>query len=591
MPSADYKLPIAIASTPHRSAIDTWQMSVAVVAAVCFAVMIPAVLWGIPSNLDLTNHFRFALPFYDAIASGNFYPSWLAESNGGYGDPSFLFYPPAFYYLLAAARFLIGDWYGATLVVFIVVSVVSGLGIYLWARSFLSAPTAACAGIFYALAPYHINQLYQAAMLAEWAGSAVLPFVFAFVDRVIQRGKPRDIAGLAVSYALLMFTHLPLAVIGSIALLVYTLVRLGGSAKLLRLAKLSVGVGLGLIVSAVYWVTMIAEKNWIAADRLEPNSLPGYGRNFVLSSLSPDNLTVWWVNILTLMTLLLCAPAILFLFRSSTAHRRVVRPIIVVTAFALFMALPLSWPIWRVVGPLQDTQFPWRWLAIFSMGASIVAAAALPFAMSAALKLDRSKRLLIFGAMAIAVAFTMSHSVREAVYFPRAKFDSMVTKVRGTQSLNYWLPLGAPPNPRKMPTEVEVADRHVTVTSWQPEQRSFSVDAGTATEARIRTFFYPHWVARNETGILPTRQDKDGALLISLPQQATSVQLDFREPVRTKFSTMASLSGLMIIGILLMPFRWKRKARSSRSWTRPLRQRGRTSLVHLNDNSRNTTTK
>jgi hypothetical protein len=329
---------------------------------------------------------------------------------------------------------------------------------------------------------------------------------------------------------------------------------------LLKLAKLSLGVVLGLSVSAVYWVTMIAEVEWIAADRLEPNSLPGYSNNFVLSALSPDNLTVWWVNILTLMTLLLCAPAVFFLFRNSSAQRRVVRPIIVVTAFALFMSLPLSWPIWRVLRPLQETQFPWRWLAIFSMGASIVAAAALPFATSAARKLDRSKRLLIFGAMAISVAFTMSHSVREAVYFSRTKFESMTTSVRGTQSLNYWLPFRAQPNPRKMPAEVEVGDRHVTVTSWQPEQRSFSIDAGTATEARIRTFYYPHWVARNETGFLPTRRDKDGALLIELPQHATSVQLDFREPAKTKFSTTASLSGLIIIGLLSMPFRWRRKA-------------------------------
>jgi hypothetical protein len=209
---------------------------------------------------------------------------------------------------------------------------------------------------------------------------------------------------------------------------------------------------------------------------------------------------------------------------------------------------------------LQDTQFPWRWLAIFSMGASIVAAAALPLAMNAVVKLDRSKRLLMLGAMAIAIAFTMSHSVREAVYFSRTKFESMVTSVRGTPSLNYWLPFRAQPNPRKMTGEVEIDGRNVTVTSWQPEQRSFSIDAGSATEARIRTFFYPYWVARNETGTLPTRRASDGALLIAVPPQATSVQLDFREPARTKFSTTASLSGLIIIGALLMPFRWKRKA-------------------------------
>ena len=558
MPSADCKIPLPLATGSHRPAFDTWQLRTALVAAVCFAVIIPAILWGIPSNLDLTNHFRFAIPFYDSIAAGDFYPGWLAESNAGYGDPSFRFYPPAFYYLLAASRFLIGNWYGATLVTFVVVSIVGGLGMYFWARSFMPAATASWAAAFYALAPYHVNQLYQAAMLAEWAGSAVLPFVFGFVDRVCERGKPRDIAGLALTYGLLLFTHLPLALIGSIALLVYALVRLEGPGKFLKLAKLACGSVLGLSLSSVYWVTMFSEVSWIAGSRGD-GSTNDVGYNFVLSSLSPDNLSVWWMNILTLMTLLLCAPAIVFFFRVTAPSRRMVRPIIILTASALFMALPLSWPIWRVLRPLQEVQFPWRWLAVFSMGASLVAAAALPHVMDAALKLDRAKRMLVFGAMVISVAFTFSHSVKEALYFSSTRFESMVTDVRGTPSLSYWLPVWAHANPRKMAGDVEVAGREVTVTNWQPEHRSFSVAAGPATEARVKTFYYPHWVAKSNAGILPTRPDTDGALLISLRPNATSVNLDFREPAKTKFSTTASLSGLIIIGALFVPFRWRRR--------------------------------
>lgn len=559
MPSADCKIPLPLATGSHRSAFDTWQLKTALVAGVCFAVIIPAILWGIPSNLDLTNHFRFALPFYDSIVQGDFYPGWLAESNAGYGDPSFRFYPPAFYYLLAASRFLIGNWYGATLVTFVVVSIVSGFGMYFWARSFMPAATASWAAAFYALAPYHVNQLYQAAMLAEWAGSAVLPFVFGFVDRVCRRGKARDVAGLAFTYGLLLFTHLPLAVIGSIALLVYALIRIEGPGKFLKVAKLSCGSLLGLSISAIYWVTMFSEVSWIAGSRAR-GSANDVGYNFVLSSLSPDNLSVWWMNILTLMTLLLCAPVIVFFFRISGPTRRMVRPIIILTAFALFMALPLSWPIWRVLPPLQEVQFPWRWLAVFSMGASLVAAAALPIVMNAAIKLDRARRMLVFGAMLISVAFTFSHSVKEAQYFSRTRFETMVTDVRGTPSLDYWLPIWAHSSPGKTARDVEVAGREVTVANWESEHRRFSVSAGPATEARVKTFYYPHWTATNEAGILPVRPDNNGALLISLPANATTVELDFREPARTKFSTTASLSGLIIIGVLLVPFRWKRKA-------------------------------
>ena len=537
----------------HQSGIGTWKStlgnrpSLALAVVASFVVIVPAILWGIPSNLDLTNHFRFTLPFYDAIAGGDLYPGWLAESNGGYGDPSFRFYPPALYYLLAAARFVIGDWYGATLVVFVLISIAGGLGMYFWSRSMLSPSSASWAAFFYALAPYHLNQLYQATLLAEWAGSAVLPFVFGFVDRVCERGRRRDVAGLAATYGLLVFTHLPLAVIGSIALVVYALVK---SREPRKLAKLAVAGVLGLSVSAIYWVTMVSEIGWIGVNQIQRDSSVDYRVNFLLSTFSPDNLNVWWMNIIALMTLMLFAPALL-LFRKRVAAGA---PVVVLTLFAIFMATPLSWPIWYVLKPLQETQFPWRWLVLISMGGSILAAAGLPTISNGV----RAKRILVLGAMAIATAFTLSHVVREAQYFPPQKFETMITDVRGSSCVNYWFPIWARADARKMSSEVEADGRKVTVTSWNPEHRSFSVAAGPATEVRIRTFYYPHWTATTDVGTLPTRPDKDGALLISLPQNATSVALDFREPRKTKISTMSSLSGLIIIGMLALPFSRRR---------------------------------
>lgn len=532
-----------------KSILGNWPPSIALVVVASFLVIVPAILWGIPSNLDLTNHFRFALPFYDAIVAGDPYPGWLAESNGGYGDPSFRFYPPALYYLLAFVRYVIGNWYAATLVVFVMISIAGGLGMYFWAKSILVPLSAGWAAFFYAFAPYHLNQLYQAMLLAEWAGSAVLPFVFGFVDRVCERGRRRDVAGLAATYGLLLFTHLPLAVIGSMALAVYSLVK---TRELRKLVKLALAGVLGLSVSAIYWVTMVSEVGWIGVNNIHRDSSVDYRVNFLLSTFSPDNLNVWWMNIMALMTLMLFAPAFLLLTKRVATEGH--PPVIVLTLFALFMALPLSRPIWMVLKPLQETQFPWRWMILISMGGSILAAAGLPMISNGV----RAKRMVVLGAMAIAVAFTLSHVVREAQYFPPQKFETMITDVRGSSSVNYWIPIWARNDARKMTTEVEANGRTVIVSSWNPEHRKFSVTAGPATEARVRTFYYPHWTATSEAGILPTRPDKDGALLISLPQDATSVALDFREPRKTKISTMSSLSGLIIIGMLAFPFSRRR---------------------------------
>src|SRR5438034_1493539 len=132
-----------------EASFDKARVALVIVAAV--AILMPALIYGVPSNRDLFNHFRFALPFYDSLRSGHLYPGWLAESNSGYGDPSFRFYPPALYYLLSLARALTGNWYVGTLLTLSLLSALSGLGMYFWARSILSESCAVWAAILYAL--------------------------------------------------------------------------------------------------------------------------------------------------------------------------------------------------------------------------------------------------------------------------------------------------------------------------------------------------------------------------------------------------------------------------------------------------------
>src|SRR6185503_5849979 len=84
--------------------ISTETIHLLLVMLAAILVISPILIWGVPSSRDLSNHFRFALPFYDALRSGHLYPGWLAESNQGFGDASFRFYPPALYYLLSFAR-------------------------------------------------------------------------------------------------------------------------------------------------------------------------------------------------------------------------------------------------------------------------------------------------------------------------------------------------------------------------------------------------------------------------------------------------------------------------------------------------------
>ena len=527
---------------------------------VSLAVIAPTLVWGIPSNRDLSNHFRFALPFYDALGSGHLHPGWLAESNSGYGDASFRFYPPALYYLLAVARALTGDWYPATLLTFAMLSVLGALGIYFWACELMPSRWAMWAGIFFALAPYHLNQVFQAFMLAEFAGAAVLPFAFAFAERICAHRRPGDIAGFAAAYAILILTHLPLAVIGSIALLVYALIRLNWRKRWATIGCLSLSAALGLAASTFYWTTMFFELNWIRADTIDPDPSVDYRANFVLSTLSPDNLNVWWMNILLLSSVAMFWPAIILLRRSGWAKIRQNsnRDPRGITASAgllfltIFMATPLSRPLWNLTGPLQQTQFPWRWLAIASMVSAILLATAIPGWIRLATSKKRSLVLIAVGTAAISFAFSLAHIVREAKWLSPSAFQQTLAEIPGSRGVYQWWPVWVKEPFKSMPAPVDAGDRKLRIDLWEPELRIFHLNAGQPTDARVRTFFYPHWKASANGHELSVYPDQDGTLMIALPKEAATVSLEFREPNRTRYAVGLTLLAWGLIGGLVL---------------------------------------
>ena len=525
----------------------------------------PASLLGIPSNPDLSNHYHFALPFYDALRSGNFHPGWLASTNQGFGDPVFRFYPPGLYYLLALARMLTGNWYAGSLALFTLISIAGALGAYFWARSFLPRNIAVWAGVFYAFMPYHVAELYQAAQLAEYAAGAALLFAFGFVKRLCDEGRVRDMLGLAIAYACIILTHLPLAVIGSLSLLVYGLVCLRSDRLRATLLKLSLAAGMGLAASAFYWTTVVAEMRWIVGDGAHPDPMLDYRANFIFSTFSPEkNLSIWWMNILMLVTLAMFLPA-LVLFRKSSGQTvgRSERSGFVLMMFSVLMATALSKPIWVLVSPLQMTQHPFRWLSVTSAIVPILLAASIPCWRARFIGPGRPLALIATGLIAISLTFTVAQTIRDANYLPREKFEQMLEPVREASSINQWLPIWAASctqgrasyekvTPPKMAELAKAEGRSVKITSWEPERRGFSVGSGSRVDLRVHTLFYPHWTAMSESQTLATRPASDGTLLISLPENANSVLLRFEEPFRVHFSAAVSLGAWLLIAALFV---------------------------------------
>ena len=111
-----------------------------------------------------------------------------------------------------------------------------------------------------------------------------------------------------------------------------------------------------------------------------------------------------------------------------------------------------------------------------------------------------------------------------------------------------------------MNDRVESGSRRVTIRTWEPEHRSFHVDAGPDTNLRVRTYFYPRWTAGAEGRVLVTSATSDGLLQVSAPARAIDIDLTFERPASRLFEMIATVSWALIIGAFMF---WMIKNRRS----------------------------
>lgn len=556
-------------STLNRAAASglwrKWGPLLLLVAATTLP-LIPIIKNGVPTGADMLNHYRFGITYYDALRNGHMYPGWLATSNMGYGDPSVRFYPPSLYYLMAASRAVTGDWFKATLPVFAVLTFMGVCGAHFWARAFVEARFAAWAGFFYAIAPYRINESLEHFLLAEYAGGAALLFAFGFVERVCRDRRWSNVVGLSAAYAMLILTHLPLTVMGSLMLALYALLRIERGKFWQTLARLSLGVFLALAASSRYWVMMISELGWIRAGTEPPSGWYDYRNNFLFTDFA-YSAPVWWTNYIAFATVAMFIP-LMVLWRPKV---RSVKALGTLALLSFFMTTPLSKPLWVIIPKLKDVQFPWRWLAITSGVCAVMMAIAIPVWIEklrgSRSGLWRKLSLVAIGCSLLSFCFLATHFMERAYYYNRQQFDEEFNTLDGLRSHKDWWPvwLAGEKPPREMREGAEADGRQLIIGKLEAERRTFEISSGNMTEARIRTLYYPHWTASAGGRQLQTRASEDGALLVALPADvAGPVEVEFREPLRVKAATVATALVWILMSAFLI-LNWCARERHSRS--------------------------
>ncbi|HSK71789.1 MAG TPA: hypothetical protein VK892_08855 [Pyrinomonadaceae bacterium] len=528
------------------------------------AVMLPVLFNGVPQGYDIPHHYQCALTYRDSILSGDFYPSWTTLRNLGYGSMELRLYPPVSHYVLALFSLAVNDWHLATWLTFTFWWVLGSFGVYLWAREVVPVRYAVFAALAYAVMPYRLNQAYLVFFYGELAGAAILPFCFAFLSRLIREQKAIsasnykpiksnpftiNVIGFAVSYALLILTHLPLTLIVSTALGVYFLANLQLNKKYLfgSIFHFATGVFLGLAASSFFWLKVLQERFLMAKTSVYEDIYLHYQFNFLLTPFQQYNeatVVVYEVftlvyDVILLLTLFMLIPvALLAVISRGASKNQLWKSLWITSIFAFFLTTPMSKFIWDNFTILQEVQFPWRWLTIISLFTPMIFATGCPtLAKWFANNKLRPLALILLGTFFIGASFSLSQSIRGAVYYSPNEVNEYVSKVNQTKGFIFWWTTWT----RKefldqSPEKVSANGREVSIDKWENTIRNFSVEEGEEGNIRIATFYHPNWKATVNNQPVEIRPDQHGAMLILVESQRANIQLEFIETFTVKIA-------------------------------------------------------
>lgn len=280
--------------------------------------------------------------FTSLLAHGNLLPRWLPLSNSGLGSPVFYYYPPGAFYLTGLFGLAGLSTYSSIMAAFGTASAASGVFTFAWLKHRSHRPL--LGALFFVAAPYAWFDFTRRGALAESVAIIFVPLIAIGLRRVAERKSPLL---LTISYAGMIFTHLPLALLTSVFLILpYVLVH---RRETLKFAE---GGTLGILLSSSTLLPALALDKWREAGWLWLNPVfkPAYWSVFA------HHWEVGFVLQVHLMLLTIgLAGLMLFLVRRD--RWGLLAAIVCVVMAGL---LPLFWSL-----PLMaKVQFPYRALPI-----------------------------------------------------------------------------------------------------------------------------------------------------------------------------------------------------------------------------------
>jgi hypothetical protein len=525
------------------------------IAAAAFAVEIPFFFLGTPSGHDVEFHLYSWLEVLSQWKHGIVYPRWAALAHFAYGEPRFIFYPPASW-TLGAALSRIFPWALASDIYIWLVLLAAGASMFLLAREWLDRRDAIFAAVLYAVNPYHLVIVYWRSAFAELLASSLLPLLLLQLLRTEKEEKQaRWSVYLAGILAASWLINAPAAVMihYSLALLMVVTAWQRRSPRVLLAG--SVAVALGAALAAFYLLPAIYEQKWVnIAQAISPGARPLDNFLFVHTTDADHdafNRIISWVAVGEIAFAILAAwGARRWRGGGLRRNSELWHLLTLWAAASSLLVFSISNPLWSILPKLRFMQFPWRWTLCLGV----------PFAMLTALGVPtwRARAALCLAMLGV-IGFgwrSFQQPWWDNVADLREMQDNMATGA-GYEGTDEYTPTGADPSAvdkeaRRVTVEGP-AHASIRVSEWSAEHKQFTAEMSAPDQLALHLFDYPAWhVEVNGRVVHASSREGTGQMLVPVEAGENRVEIVFaRTWDRAAGGWISLLAILLTIALLL----------------------------------------
>ncbi len=538
----------------------------------------PMLWYGASNGHSIIYNLVWLKSFSTQLMQGDWYPRWLMDMNHGAGSPAFYFYAPLPFYLASIPDLLVPDGKLTLLLAWgeWLILGLSGAAFFQYARRRYSLSVAWFCAVIYMLLPYHFEiNLWRRQDIGELTNYIWMPLILYYTEKLFD-GR-RAFAGLAMCYALMMLSHLPSALLFSIAIGGYVAMLLWFRHSWRHLPRFTAAIAVGILLAGVYWVPALTSEQYVRSEKLWTPYFDFHHWFFPLNDAPHHDLgsrdfadrLFTMIGVSTAIFSLCWLPA--FRWRETIGTKKLFGCLVLI-GVAWFLMSPLSTFVWETAPELWKVQFPWRIAMVVDLAAAIAVLHALHCLQVhrdwfSALALVIALAALSWGMLTMNVKHKLDPfdnpwwitgrdtAVRNGLDAPeyttawnRSTSADTSAEIAGAEQLVYEADAGA-----------------IDIVQWLPRHIALQVNLQKPVALRVRQFYFPNWRATLESGqaLVLTPAEQTGLLEMNLPAGDYRLDLRLEKLPQEWIGLGVSLGGLaLLIGGVL----WRNRRADAARW-------------------------